>query len=296
MRLLQASLALIERPVARRQLRCVDRRRSAGRAGRSCRGRRRRPRRIRPGSAARWRRRARPLAPSETLDGQLAAALSGPPPAAPVRVEWEGQRYVVDRAAATRARIERVREAQGRPSVDAALADRGGAGRRPGRVDLRVRAAGDRSRAARQPRRGAPRFRAAARVGAQDRRAWRLAEPASAGAPWHLSGSLLGLDVALAVPSLRRVSDDPPAPTLPAADRVAFARTVALLPARALTDASRDTVAPARRRRPAPPRRAVERRTTRARSPRPPGSARGGARRWPGPSPTTRPAFRARCR
>ena len=78
--------------------------------------------------------------------------------------------------------------------------------------------------------------------GAQDCRAWRLAEPASAGTPWHLSGSLLGLDVALAVPSLRRVSDDPPSPTLPAADRVAFARTVALLPARALTDASRDTV------------------------------------------------------
>ncbi len=44
------------------------------------------------------------------------------------------------------------------------------------------------------------------------------------------------------MPSLRRVSDDPPSPTLPAADRVAFARTVALLPARALTDASRDTV------------------------------------------------------
>ena len=41
----------------------------------------------------------------------------------------------------------------------------GGAGRRPGRVDLRVRAAGHRSRAAREPRRGAPRFRAAARGG-----------------------------------------------------------------------------------------------------------------------------------
>jgi len=44
------------------------------------------------------------------------------------------------------------------------------------------------------------------------------------------------------VPSLRRISDDPPSPTLPAADRVAFARTVALLPAPALTDASREAV------------------------------------------------------
>ena len=183
-----------------------------------------------------------PLAPSDTLDGKLATALSGPPPAAPVRVEWEGQRYIVDRAAATRARLERVREAQGRPSVDAALGDAGGARRRAGRLDLRVRAAGDRPRAARQPRRGAPRFRAAARGGRAGSPRLAARRAGRGGAPWHLSGSLLGLDVALAVPSLRRVSDDPPSPTLPAADRVAFARTVALLPARALTDASRDTV------------------------------------------------------
>ena len=184
----------------------------------------------------------RPLAPSETLDGQLAAALSGPPPAAPVRVEWEGQRYLVDRAAATQARIERVREAQGRPSVDAALADAAALG------DALVALIYASALPATDPELLASRaearhdFGPLRGPGAQDRRAWRLAEPASAGTPWHLSGSLLGLDVALAVPSLRRVSDDPPSPTLPAADRVAFARTVALLPARALTDASRDTV------------------------------------------------------
>jgi hypothetical protein len=184
-----------------------------------------------------------PLAPSETLDGKLAAALSGPSPAAAVRVEWEGQRYVVDRAAAARARLERVREAQGRPSIDVAFGDAAALGN--GLValiyasalpasDPELLASRPEARHDFGPLRGA---------GHQDRRAWRLAEPASAaGTPWHLSGSLLGLDVALAVPSLRRVSDDPPSPTLPAADRVAFARTVALLPARALTDASRDAV------------------------------------------------------
>ena len=185
----------------------------------------------------------RPLAPSETLDGQLATALAGPAPAAPVRIEWEGQRYLVDRAAATRARIERVREAQGRPPIEAgsgdakALADAlvaliYASALPPG--DPELLASRPETRHDFGPLRGA---------GAQDRRVWRLAEAASAaGTPWHLSGSLLGLDVALAVQSLRRVSDDPPSPTLPAADRVAFARTVTVLNVRALTDASRDAV------------------------------------------------------
>jgi hypothetical protein len=183
------------------------------------------------------------LAPAAVVDDRLAAALAGPSPADPVRVEWEGQRYLVDRAAATRARIERVREAQGRPSVDAALADPAAladalmaliyASALPA-TDPELLASKAETRHDFGPLRG---------NGSQDRRGWRLAEQQSAaGTPWHLSGSLLGLDVALAVQALRRVSDDPPAPTLPAADRVAFARTVTLLPALKLTDASRDSV------------------------------------------------------
>ncbi len=224
------------------------------------------------------------LVPADTLDAQLAAALAGPSPDPAVRVEWEGQRYVADRAAAARARIERVREAQGRPSVESAMgtlhtkstpessrtstpesirtstpeslppearaaagprADRDAAALGEALVALIYASAlpeGDpelmASRAETRhdfgPLRG---------LGASERRGWRLAEAVSApGVPWHLDGSLLGLDIALAVPSLRRVTDDPPAPTLPAGDRVAFARTVALLPVRALTDASRDAV------------------------------------------------------
>jgi hypothetical protein len=182
-----------------------------------------------------------PLAPAEDLDARLVAALAGPSPAETVRIEWEGQRYAVDRAAATRARIERVREAQGRPSVTAALADPAALGDAlvalvyasalPA-TDPELLASKAEARHDFGPVRGA---------GSNDRRAWRVAESTSSvGRPWHLAGSLLALDVALAVPALRRVSDDPPAPTLPAADRVAFARTVALLTA--LTDASRDAV------------------------------------------------------
>ena len=187
------------------------------------------------------------LAPAETIDDQLAAALSGPTAAEPVRVEWEGQRYVADRAAATRARIERVREAQGRPSVARAV--------EPGRpaagselADALVALIYASVLPATEPELLASKaetrhdFGPMRGPGSQERRAWRLAEATSAaGTPWHLSGSLLGLDVALAVQALRRVSDDPPSPTLPGADRVAFARTVALLRASALTDASRDT-------------------------------------------------------
>jgi len=181
------------------------------------------------------------LVPTADFDQKLMAALSGPSPAEPVRIEWEGQRYVVDRVAATRARLERIHEAQGRPSVNAALADPAALGDAlvaliyasalPA-TDPELLASKAEARHDFGPMRGA---------GSNDRRAWRLAEStSSAGSPWHLAGSLLGLDVALAVPALRRVSDDPPAPTLPAADRVAFARTVALLPVP--TDASRDTV------------------------------------------------------
>ena len=198
MRLLQVSLALIERPVLAGSFdpsvaggllaALVDRVEADGAA-----------RGVSAWVSGALAQACRPLAPSETLDGQLATALSGPPPAAPVRVEWEGQRYLVDRAAATRARIERVREAQGRPSVDTApgdpavLADRLialiYASALPA-TDPELLASRSETRHDFGPPRGA---------GAQDRRAWRLAEP-GAGAPWHLSGSLLGLDVALAVP------------------------------------------------------------------------------------------------
>ncbi|MEO5821569.1 MAG: hypothetical protein ABIT71_13800 [Vicinamibacteraceae bacterium] len=240
MRLVQASLALVERPVLAGSIDAsvaavlltalAERVEAAGAA---------------KGVAAWLSGALKPaiasLAPTESFDTQLVMALAGRSPADPVRVEWEGQRYNVDRPAATRARMERVREAQGRPSVTDALGDATALGEAlmaliyasalPA-TDPELLASRAETRHGFGPARGA-----------HDGRAWRLAEAtSSAGVAWHLDGSLLGLDVALAVPALRRVSDDPPAPTLPAADRVAFARTVALLPAGRLTDASRDLV------------------------------------------------------
>jgi hypothetical protein len=66
-------------------------------------------------------------------------------------------------------------------------------------------------------------------------------------APWHISGSLLGLDVALSSLGLRRVNAervvDPP--TLSANERDAFAVSVALLDPFVLRDEDRDAIAEA---------------------------------------------------
>ena len=67
------------------------------------------------------------------------------------------------------------------------------------------------------------------------------------GAPWHVSGSLLGLDVGLAPLALRRLSTDRviDAPVLTSNERETFAVSTALLNARALRDEDRDAIAAA---------------------------------------------------
>jgi hypothetical protein len=88
-------------------------------------------------------------------------------------------------------------------------------------------------------------------VGVGRESAWRLP---SGGADrlreWHVTGSLLGLDVKLADFALLRLSSRPPArrPSLNDSDRRAFIETVALVDPYALTDADRDTIAAAIRR------------------------------------------------
>ena len=61
---------------------------------------------------------------------------------------------------------------------------------------------------------------------------------------WRVSGSLLGLDVALADFSLVRLSNKPPPrkPTVGDTDRRTFIEAVALVEPRSFTDADRDTI------------------------------------------------------
>jgi hypothetical protein len=84
--------------------------------------------------------------------------------------------------------------------------------------------------------------------GARMRLAWALPkQEIVARIPWHISGSLLGLDVALSSQGLRRVNAervvDPPA--LSANERDAFAVSVALLDPFVLRDEDRDAIADA---------------------------------------------------
>ena len=73
--------------------------------------------------------------------------------------------------------------------------------------------------------------------------AWALPrEQVGDGSPWHVEGSILGLDIALARLALRRIADNemPVAPTINLNDQLTFARTVMTLNPRELRDADRD--------------------------------------------------------
>ncbi|HYM23497.1 MAG TPA: hypothetical protein VEU08_09820 [Vicinamibacterales bacterium] len=83
------------------------------------------------------------------------------------------------------------------------------------------------------------------------RQAWALPkEDVVPGTAWHISGSLLGLDVALAQLTLRRISPDPivEAPALTSTEREAFAASVSILNPFDFHDADRDAIAAAVRR------------------------------------------------
>ena len=80
------------------------------------------------------------------------------------------------------------------------------------------------------------------------RAAWMTPRPdVSPGVPWHVDGSLLGLDIAMAPAALRRLRSDRAlaAPTLTSNDRDGFVVGFGLMNPFALTDAARDTIAEA---------------------------------------------------
>jgi hypothetical protein len=79
----------------------------------------------------------------------------------------------------------------------------------------------------------------------RDFMAWSVPrEQVGDGSPWHVEGSLLGLDIALARLALRRIADNemPAAPTINLNDQLTFARTVMTLNPRVLRDADRDRI------------------------------------------------------
>ncbi len=151
---------------------------------------------------------------------------------------------------AEHARLKRIRE-----QIDVA-GPRRGAGRRRRREDRRRAARADLHAGARRSRRVRRCSAATSRSGTtsasigpagmrRDFVAWALPrEQVGDGTPWHIEGSLLGLDIALARLALRRIADNemPVAPTINLNDQLTFARTVMTLNPHALRDADRDRI------------------------------------------------------
>ena len=168
------------------------------------------------------------------------------------RVEWEGDVYRVDIAASEARRLRRVRDKQGGLSLDEALAQ--------GKEDALAGVLMAWTYAVSLSDADSPVLLAgtvmrrhdfgssSAEHGRRLRTAWALPrQDIAVGVPWHVTGSLLGLDIALSGLSLRRVSGDRAidAPTLSSNERDAFAVAVALLNPFELYDRDRDAIAAA---------------------------------------------------
>ncbi len=181
-------------------------------------------------------------------ESRLLQALAGPPsdPNAPA-LTWEGLDYRVDLFAAELQRLHRIREQIESPGLDAAL-ESGDAEKITASLLALIYtpALGDPEGSALLGADIAQRHNFGLVGPAGMRRdfvAWAMPkEQVGDGSPWHIEGSLLGLDVALARLSLRRIADNemPVAPTINLNDQLTFARTVMTLNPRELLDADRD--------------------------------------------------------
>jgi hypothetical protein len=162
---------------------------------------------------------------------------------------WEGLTYRVDLAASEFARITTIRDRLISPGLDAAIA-----GGQPAQLADALMTL------VYSPAMGDPEGPAMLSRDVPQRHGFGLDAPAGAraelmawmpprdqvgdGIPWHVEGSLLGLDLGLARLSLRRIADNemPVAPSINLNDELTLARTVAALNPRDLIDADRDQI------------------------------------------------------
>jgi hypothetical protein len=188
----------------------------------------------------------------------IAGARAGRPTPA---VEWEGAAYRVDPAGAELDRLRRVRQQQGGPSLDDAIANlhAGGnrsAGRKPvhefvSAVQSVLYASylGDPEGPAVSSGNVAIRHDFGwSGPGGKPMNAWKLPIEARGGAEgWRVQGALLGLDHALRRLALRRLDPSrlPVGPNLPVLELRTVMLTAALANPHALTDEDRDLVAAA---------------------------------------------------
>jgi hypothetical protein len=190
-------------------------------------------------------------------DTVLAAMAGARKTATPDRiVEWEGRRYRVNAARAEERRLHRVRRRQGGASLGVALQGALST-QKPGGGDrvladtltsiLYAAYLGDPLGPAVLGGNVALRHELGTVVPIGPRAAWRLPTEGHTTKGWKVTGSLLGLDLALARLSLRRLDSTvmPPEPQMVSAERQFVATSVALMNPTALTDATRDEIAAA---------------------------------------------------
>jgi hypothetical protein len=183
-------------------------------------------------------------------ESRFLQALAGAPRGtAAATLTWEGLDYRVDYFASEHARITRIREQLTSPGLDAALAANNDALVAEALLVLiYAPALGDPEGPALLGGDIALRHNFGVEGAAGLRRdllAWSLPrEQVGDGNPWHIEGSLLGLDIALARLALRRLSDDdmPVAPTINLNDQLTLAKTARALNPYDLNDADRDRI------------------------------------------------------
>ncbi len=183
-------------------------------------------------------------------ESRLLQALAGHPEAATAQtLSWEGLNYRIDLFASEHQRLKRIREQLESPGLDAAIA-----ADQPEKIAdalltlIYTPALGDPEGPALLGGDVAQRHNFGLVGPAGMRRdfvAWAVPrEQVGDGSPWHLEGSILGLDITLARLALRRIADNemPVAPTINLNDQLTFARTVMALRPSEMRDADRDRI------------------------------------------------------
>jgi hypothetical protein len=198
-------------------------------------------------------RRAIPGESGADADRLVLAAIAGPPAARPPVIAWEGQRYRVDLSPPELARLTHFRGTQDEPPLDKTIAS--ATPRNLGALAMSLAAivyAGALGDPESPAATGGPvwrrhRFSSNGPGEADSTVAWRLAIEVFGSDGWHLAGSLLQLDTALAHLSLRRMdaTEMPAASVLSTTDRRTLAISVVRIDSPAMRDSDRDEVAAA---------------------------------------------------
>jgi hypothetical protein len=183
----------------------------------------------------------------------LLKTLAGPAPERPALIDWEGQQYSVDLAQSELRRLTSIRRAQEEPPLEDAIATATSARLSPVVNSLEAlvyaMALGEPDSQASNGGQVWRRHRidAAPSRSGDSAPAWRVATELFDTGGWHVTGSLLRLDLALAPLSLRRIdmTDMPGPSSISTLDRLTLARTVPLMDPLAIGDEARDAAAAA---------------------------------------------------